>query len=168
MNSNHKVDKLIIDSIYIINKGLYIQMDFNLFMNDVVDVARKDISEAGYEELKNSEDVDKALTREGTTLVMINSVCGCAGGVARPAAANAIHYDKRPDHLVTVFAGQDKEATEKARSYFEGYPPSSPSFALLKDGKVVTMLERHDIEGFSPVDVIGKLQHVFDEHCSEM
>lgn len=168
MNSNHKVDKLIIDSIYIINKGLYIQMDFNLFMNDVVDVARKDISEAGYEELKNPEDVDKALTREGTTLVMINSVCGCAGGVARPAAANAIHYDKRPDHLVTVFAGQDKEATEKARSYFEGYPPSSPSFALLKDGKVVTMLERHDIEGFSPVDVIGKLQHVFDEHCSEM
>ncbi|HLR01376.1 MAG TPA: BrxA/BrxB family bacilliredoxin [Virgibacillus sp.] len=143
-------------------------MDFNLFMNDVVDVARKDISEAGYEELKNPEDVDKALTREGTTLVMINSVCGCAGGVARPAAANAIHYDKRPDHLVTVFAGQDKEATEKARSYFEGYPPSSPSFALLKDGKVVTMLERHDIEGFSPVDVIGKLQHVFDEHCSEM
>jgi len=168
LNSNHKVDKLIIDSIYIINKGLYIQMDFNLFMNDVVDVARKDISEAGYEELKNPEDVDKALTREGTTLVMINSVCGCAGGVARPAAANAIHYDKRPDHLVTVFAGQDKEATEKARSYFEGYPPSSPSFALLKDGKVVTMLERHDIEGFSPVDVIGKLQHVFDEHCSEM
>lgn len=147
---------------------MYIQMDFNLFMNDVVDVARKDISEAGYEELKSSEDVDKALTREGTTLVMINSVCGCAGGVARPAAANAIHYDKRPDHLVTVFAGQDKEATEKARSYFEGYPPSSPSFAFLRDGKVVTMLERHDIEGFSPVDVIGKLQHVFDENCSEV
>jgi len=147
---------------------MYIQMDFDLFMNDVVDAARKDINEAGYEELKSPEEVDTALTREGTTLVMINSVCGCAGGVARPAAANAIHYDKRPDHLVTVFAGQDKEATEKARSYFEGYPPSSPSFAFLKDGKIVTMLERHDIEGFSPVDVIGKLQQVFDEHCTEL
>ena len=168
MNSLRKVDKLVIDLTYYLNKGMYIQMDFNLFMNDVVDAARKDINEAGYEELKSPEDVDTALTREGTTLVMINSVCGCAGGVARPAAANAIHYDKRPDHLVTVFAGQDKEATDKARSYFEGYPPSSPSFAFLKDGKIVTMLERHDIEGFSPVDVIGKLQHVFDEHCSEL
>jgi len=168
LNSVDKVDKLSIGSIYYLIKEMYIQMDFNLFMNDVVDAARKDINEAGYEELKSPEDVDTALTREGTTLVMINSVCGCAGGVARPAAANAIHYDKRPDHLVTVFAGQDKEATDKARSYFEGYPPSSPSFAFLKDGKIVTMLERHDIEGFSPVDVIGKLQHVFDEHCSEL
>lgn len=145
-----------------------VQMDFNLFMNDVVDVARSDIREAGYEELGTVEDVDAALNREGTTLVMVNSVCGCAGGVARPAAANAIHYDKRPDHLVTVFAGQDKEATEKARSYFEGYPPSSPSFAFLKDGKIVTMLERHDIEGFTAVDVVGKLQKVFDENCEEI
>ncbi|GAA0602871.1 BrxA/BrxB family bacilliredoxin [Virgibacillus siamensis] len=143
-------------------------MDFNLFMNDVVDAARKDISEAGYEELTSPDAVDKAMTREGSTLVMINSVCGCAGGVARPAAANAIHYDKRPDHLVTVFAGQDREATDKAREYFEGYPPSSPSFAFLKDGKIVTMLERSDIEGYSAVDVIGKLQHVFDEHCKEI
>lgn len=145
-----------------------IQMDFNLFMNDVVDAARKDIKEAGYEELKSTEDVDQALMRDGTTLVMVNSTCGCAGGVARPAAANAIHYDKRPEHLVTVFAGQDRDATEKARDYFEGYPPSSPSFAFLKDGKIVTMLERHDIEGFSAVDVIGKLQNVFDEHCEEV
>ncbi|WP_217586655.1 BrxA/BrxB family bacilliredoxin [Lentibacillus saliphilus] len=142
-------------------------MDFNLFMNDVVDAARKDIREAGYEELKTPEEVDAALPRKGTTLVMINSVCGCAGGVARPAAANAIHYDKRPDHLVTVFAGQDREATEQARTYFEGYPPSSPSFAFLKDGKIVTMLERHDIEGFTAMDVLTKLQHIFDEHCEE-
>ncbi len=136
-------------------------------MNDVVDAARKDIREAGYEELKTPEEVDAALPRKGTTLVMINSVCGCAGGVARPAAANAIHYDKRPDHLVTVFAGQDREATEQARTYFEGYPPSSPSFAFLKDGKIVTMLERHDIEGFTAMDVLTKLQHIFDEHCEE-
>src|SRR5699024_12748327 len=110
-------------------KGMDVQMDFNLFMNDVVDAARQDIIEAGYEELKSSGQVDDALNRQGTTLVMVNSTCGCAGGVARPAAANAIHYDKRPDHLVTVFAGQDQEATEQAREYFEGYPPSSPSFA---------------------------------------
>ncbi|WP_047979969.1 BrxA/BrxB family bacilliredoxin [Ornithinibacillus contaminans] len=143
-------------------------MDFNLFMNDVVDAARKDITEAGYEELRTPDEVDAALNREGTTLVMVNSTCGCAGGVARPAAVNAIHFDKRPDHLVTVFAGQDREATEKARSYFEGYPPSSPSFALLKDGKIVTMVERHDIEGHSAMDVLGKLQHLFDEYCEEV
>lgn len=143
-------------------------MDFNMFMNDVVNVAREDMKEAGYEELTTPEEVDSALSRKGTTLVMINSVCGCAGGVARPAAANAIHYDKRPEHLVTVFAGQDKEATEKAREYFVGFPPSSPSFAFLKDGEIVTMVERHDIEGFSPVDVMTKLQNIFDEHCEEI
>lgn len=143
-------------------------MDFNIFMNDVVNAAREDITEAGYEELKTPEDVDQAVARKGTTLVMVNSVCGCAGGVARPAAANSVHYDKRPDHLVTVFAGQDKEATEKARSYFEGYPPSSPSFAFLKDGEIVTMLERHDIEGHSAMDVVGRLQSIFDEHCKEI
>ncbi|SDJ65210.1 BrxA/BrxB family bacilliredoxin [Sediminibacillus albus] len=143
-------------------------MDFNLFMEDVVNSARKDITDAGYEELQTPEDVDQALNRKGTTLVMVNSTCGCAGGVARPAASNAVHYDKRPDHLVTVFAGQDKEATEKARSYFKGFPPSSPSFAFLKDGEIVTMVERHDIEGFGPVDVVEKLQRIFDEHCEEI
>jgi putative YphP/YqiW family bacilliredoxin len=143
-------------------------MDFNLFMNDIVDAARKDVVEAGYEDLRSPEEVDAALNREGTTLVLVNSTCGCAGGVARPAAVNAINYDKRPDHLVTVFAGQDREATEKARTYFEGFPPSSPSFALLKDGKVVTMLERHDIEGHSAVEVMGRLQQLFDEHCEEL
>lgn len=139
-----------------------------MFMSDVVSVARQDMEEAGYEQLMSPEDVDNALERDGTTLVMINSVCGCAGGVARPAAANAIHYDKRPDHLVTVFAGQDREATEQARTFFGEYPPSSPSFAFLKDGEIVTMIERHDIEGFSPVDVMNKLQSIFDEHCEEV
>ena len=143
-------------------------MSFNDFMVDVVNVAREDMREAGYEEVTEADQVDQALTRDGTTLVMINSVCGCAGGVARPAAANAIHYDKRPNHLVSIFAGQDREATEKARTYFEGYPPSSPSFAFLKDGKIVTMLERHDIEGSSPMEVISRLQDIFDEHCEEI
>ncbi|MEH6906623.1 MULTISPECIES: BrxA/BrxB family bacilliredoxin [Neobacillus] len=143
-------------------------MDFNFFMNDVVNQARQEIVSAGYKELKTPGDVEEALEQKGTTLVMINSVCGCAGGVARPAAAHALHYDKRPDHLVTVFAGQDKEATEKARSYFTGFPPSSPSFALLKDGEIITMVERHQIEGYDPAAVVAKLQKEFDEYCEEV
>ncbi|MEW4306837.1 BrxA/BrxB family bacilliredoxin [Rossellomorea marisflavi] len=143
-------------------------LDFNLLMNDVVRQARQEIEMAGYSQLTTEEDVDQALTSKGTTLVMVNSVCGCAGGIARPAAAHSIHYDKRPDRLVTVFAGQDKEATAKARSYFTGYPPSSPSFALLKDGQILKMVERHEIEGHDPMSVVSKLQSYFDEYCEEV
>lgn len=158
-----------IDNLQILFQGADIMsMDFNLFMNDVVRQARQEIVSAGYEELKTSAEVDEALSQKGTTLVMVNSVCGCAGGIARPAAAHALHYDKRPNHLVTVFAGQDKEATEKARGYFTGFPPSSPSFALLKDGKICTMIERHDIEGFGPMEVVQKLQNAFEQYCEEV
>ena len=143
-------------------------MDFDTFMQDVVAVGRQDMEEAGYTQLTTPEEVDEAFAKEGTTLVFINSICGCAAGMARPAAANAIHYDKRPDHLVTVFAGQDREATERARSYFGDYPPSSPSFALMKDGEIVSMIGRHEIEGFTAVDVMTKLQDLFDEHCEEI
>jgi putative YphP/YqiW family bacilliredoxin len=143
-------------------------MNFNIFMNDIVNQSRKEIVDAGYRELRTPEEVDEALQKKGTTLVMVNSVCGCAGGIARPAAAYAIHYDRRPDQLVTVFAGQDKEATARARSYFTGYPPSSPSFALLKDGKLVAMIERHEIEGHEPMDVVQKLQAAFDQYCDEV
>ncbi|WP_338470191.1 BrxA/BrxB family bacilliredoxin [Niallia sp. XMNu-256] len=143
-------------------------INFNLFMNDHVLRARQEMVEAGYTELKTADEVDEALNQKGTTLVLINSVCGCAGGIARPVANHAIHYDKRPDHLVTVFAGQDKEATEKARTYFTGYPPSSPSFALLKDGKILKMIERHEIEGHEPTAVMQKLQNYFDEYCEEI
>lgn len=143
-------------------------MDFNLYVNDIVRGAREEMEQAGYEQLQTPEEVDEALARKGTTLIMINSVCGCAGGVARPAATHAVHYDKRPDHLVTVFAGQDREATAKARSYFTDYPPSSPSFALLKDGKICTMVERHEIEGHDPMSVVSKLQTYFDEYCEEI
>lgn len=143
-------------------------IDFNFFMNDIVRQAREEIEAAGYKQLRTPEEVDEALQKSGTTLVMINSVCGCAGGIARPAASHAIHYDKRPDHLVTVFAGQDKEATERARSYFTGYPPSSPSFALLKDGKIMTMIERHEIEGHDPMSVVAKLQKAFEQYCDEV
>ncbi len=143
-------------------------IDFNLFMNDVVRQARKEITAAGYTELTTAEAVDETFKKPGTTLVMVNSVCGCAGGIARPAAAHAVHYDKRPTNVVTVFAGQDKEATARAREYFEGYPPSSPSFALLKDGKIITMVERHEIEGHEPMSVVMKLQEAFEQHCEEV
>ncbi|EHM64851.1 hypothetical protein SEVCU012_0052 [Staphylococcus pettenkoferi VCU012] len=126
-----------------------------------------EIEEAGYEQLTTAEEVDKVLQQDGTTLVMVNSVCGCAGGIARPAAQHALHFDKLPDRLVSVFAGQDKEATQRARDYFEGYPPSSPSFALVKDGETKAMLERHQIEGHDIMDVITQLQNLFDEYCEE-
>ena len=140
-------------------------MDFNLFMNDVVATAREEIKSAGYQELTTPEAVEEAITSEGTTLVMVNSVCGCAGGVARPAARLAIANEKTPDQLVTVFAGQDKEATAKARSYFTGFAPSSPSFAILKDGQIINMVERHEIEGSDPEEVSGMLQYLFDKYC---
>ncbi|KGA97880.1 hypothetical protein AJ85_04525 [Alkalihalobacillus alcalophilus ATCC 27647 = CGMCC 1.3604] len=138
-------------------------MEFNFFMNDVVQVARQEMVTAGYQELKTTEDVDTALQDKGTTLVMVNSVCGCAGGIARPAAAYMRNYEVKPDRFVTVFAGQDKEATAKARDYFKGYAPSSPSFALLKDGEIQMMVERHEIEGHEPIQVVQKLEKAFDE-----
>lgn len=135
------------------------------FFNDVVQVARQEIEAAGYESLRTPEEVDEVLQQKGTTLVMINSVCGCAGGIARPAAAYMANYEKKPDRFVTVFAGQDKEATARAREYFKGYPPSSPSFALLKDGEIKMMVERHEIEGHEPIHVVQKLEKAFDEYC---
>ncbi len=149
-------------------KGEFIMdLNFDLYMTDVVNQARNEIEEAGYEQLTSAEEVDNVLKQEGTTLVMVNSVCGCAGGIARPAATHALHYDKLPNRLVTVFAGQDKEATQQARDYFEGFAPSSPSFALVKDGKVTEMIERHQIEGHDVMDVINQLQNLFDTYCDE-
>ena len=142
-------------------------LNFDLYMNDVVEQARNEIEHAGYQQLTSAEDVDQVLQQKGTSLVMVNSVCGCAGGIARPAATHALHYDKLPQRLVTVFAGQDKEATQQAREYFEGYAPSSPTFALIKDGKITEMIERHQIEGHDVMDVINQLQALFDKYCEE-
>ncbi|AYX89909.1 bacilliredoxin BrxB [Staphylococcus cohnii] len=142
-------------------------LNFDLYMNDVVRQARNEIEEAGYEQLTTADEVDKVFSQEGTSLVMVNSVCGCAGGIARPAATHALHYDKLPDRLVTVFAGQDKEATQQARDYFKGYAPSSPSFALIKNGEITQMIERHQIEGHDVMDVINQLQNLFDTYCVE-
>ena len=142
-------------------------LNFDLYMSDVVNQARSEIEQAGYQQLTTAEEVDEVLQQQGTTLVMVNSVCGCAGGVARPAASHALHYDRLPQRLVTVFAGQDKEATQKARDYFEGYAPSSRSFALIKYGKITEMIERHQIEGHDVMDVINQLQALFDKYCEE-
>ncbi|MEM6687616.1 MAG: BrxA/BrxB family bacilliredoxin, partial [Bacteroidota bacterium] len=111
------------------------------------------------------EAVDNALAKEGTTLVVVNSVCGCAARNARPGAVMSLGNDKKPDNLVTVFAGVDKEATNKARSYMIPFPPSSPSMALFKDGQLVHMLERHHIEG-RPAEMIAEnLKDAYDENC---
>ncbi|RXI99543.1 BrxA/BrxB family bacilliredoxin [Anaerobacillus alkaliphilus] len=138
-------------------------MEFS-FYNDVINGARKEMVDAGYKELTTPEEVDAVLGKEGTSLVYINSVCGCAGGIARPSAAYMANYEKKPDNFLTVFAGQDKEATERARTYFKGYAPSSPSFAIIKDGEIKAMIERHEIEGHEPVQVVQKLEKYFDEY----
>ncbi len=144
-------------------------MDFNFLMNDIVTTARQELVDGGYTQLETAEEVTEAFSKPGTSLVMINSVCGCAGGIARPAALHAIHYDKRPDNLYTVFAGQDKEATAQARAIFgDDHLPSSPSFALLKDGKMVGEIGRHEIEGHDPMSVITNIQSLFEEHCKEI
>ena len=127
---------------------------------------RHDLTEVGFEELRTAEEVDKALQEKtGTAMVLVNSVCGCSARMARPAARIAIGHEPKPEHLYTVFAGQDAEATEKARAYFTGYPPSSPSIAILRDGKLVWMMERWQIEGRPAEEIAEDLVAAFKEHC---
>lgn len=128
---------------------------------------REELTKLGVEELRTPEEVDARLRdASGTTLVVVNSVCGCAARNARPAVARALQHGVRPDALTTVFAGQDVDATARARSYFTGYPPSSPSIALLRDGKLVFMLERFQIEGRSADAIARDLMAAFDEFCT--
>jgi putative YphP/YqiW family bacilliredoxin len=126
---------------------------------------RAELSRLGFEDLKTPEAVDAAVKQAGTTMIVVNSVCGCAAGKARPGIAMALAKGKRPEHLATVFAGADVEATETARNYFAPYPPSSPSVAIMKDGKVVYMMERRDIESRSADMIAADLQKAFDTHC---
>lgn len=126
---------------------------------------KEDLVSVGFEQLMTPGDVDNAINSEGTTLLVVNSVCGCAAGAARPGAKMAIQHDKLPNKLTTVFAGVEGEATQQARNYMLPFPPSSPSMALFKDGKLVHMIERHHIEG-SPAEAIAEnLKAAFDEHC---
>ncbi len=129
---------------------------------------RQELTQLGVEEMRTAQEVDTRLKNsQGTTLVVVNSVCGCAARNARPAVAKAIQHDTRPDTLTTVFAGQDIDAAQRARSYFTGYAPSSPQIALLKDGKLVYMLERHQIEGRTADDIARDLTQAFDKYCEE-
>jgi putative YphP/YqiW family bacilliredoxin len=127
---------------------------------------REDLTRLGVEELRTAEAVDEAVKNsQGTLMVVVNSVCGCAAGKARPGIALALQNETKPDKVATVFAGADIEATERARSYFTGYGPSSPSIALLKDGQLVYMLERFQIEGRDANQIAGELTQAFEKFC---
>ena len=128
---------------------------------------REELTRLGVKELRTAQDVDDAVTgQSGTLMLVVNSVCGCAAGKARPGVALALRHGTRPDALATVFAGADVEATQRAREYFTGYPPSSPSIAILRDGKLVYMMERHQIEN-READVIAQdLAAAFDKYCA--
>lgn len=128
---------------------------------------REDLTRLGVEELKTADAVDEAVKNsKGTLMVVVNSICGCAAGKARPGVALALQHEVKPDRVATVFAGADIEATERARSYFSGYGPSSPSIAILKDGELVYMLERYQIEGRNADEIAGELTQAFDQHCA--
>jgi putative YphP/YqiW family bacilliredoxin len=126
---------------------------------------RTDLTSVGFEELKNAEEVKNAIEAEGTTFVVVNSVCGCAAANARPAAKLAATTGKKPDRLVTVFAGMEKDAVDAARNHMLPYPPSSPSMALFKDGKLVHIIERHQIEGRPAQMIADNLMGAFDQYC---
>jgi putative YphP/YqiW family bacilliredoxin len=129
---------------------------------------REELVRAGFKEARTSEDVDAALAQPGTTLVVVNSICGCAAGKARPGIRLALANSQNPpDQKITVFAGQDREATERARSYFEGHPPSSPSIAILRDGKLVYLMQRAIIEQSTAQDIAGELMRAFDVFCAK-
>ncbi|WP_066313134.1 BrxA/BrxB family bacilliredoxin [Bacillus sp. FJAT-29814] len=137
------------------------------YMKQIIQPMRAELTSAGFEELTTAEDVEKFMeSTDGTALVVVNSVCGCAAGLARPAVTQAVQNSgKKPDHLVTVFAGQDKEATAKMREYFEGIEPSSPSMALVKDKKVVHFIPRHDIEGMPMETVMQNVLGAIEKYC---
>ncbi len=133
----------------------------------LVQPMREELTRLGFQELRTPDEVDRALGGElkETTLVVVNSVCGCAARNARPAATIALRHSQRPQRLLTVFAGQDADATARARGYFTGYPPSSPQMALFQDGKLVFMLERKNIEGRPAQDIAADLEAAFERYC---
>src|SRR5579872_566256 len=129
---------------------------------------REELTRLGVKELRTAQEVDQAIPNQaGTTLVVVNSICGCAAGRMRPAVRAALQNAARPEKFFSVFAGQDREATERARSYFTGYPPSSPSIAILRDGKLVHMMQRSDIEHREAADIAFELKKAFDQHCGD-
>lgn len=146
---------------------MQLPMSRSMYPEDLVKPMRSELTQVGFQELRTADEVEKTLPEKGTTLVFVNSICGCASRMARPAVRQALQQSpSKPDRLTTVFAGQDKDATERARAFFTGYPPSSPSIALLKDGDIVWMLERWQIEGRPAPEIARDLEAAFQEHCS--
>lgn len=141
-------------------------MSFEAYMRNSVQPMRDDLTRIGVTELRTPEEVEEAFAQtEGTTLIVVNSVCGCAAGQCRPGVAKALQHAVQPNRLYTVFAGQDKEATAKAREYFAPYPPSSPSIALMKEGQLVHFIQRHQIEDRSAEMIANDLIGAFEEYC---
>ena len=136
-----------------------------MYPEAIVKPMKAELTTVGFEELTTPDAVDRAISSKGTTLVMVNSVCGCAAGTARPGVRLAIHNAKHPDKLTTVFAGVDTEATAQSRKHFLPYPPSSPCIALFKDGKLVHFVERHHIEGRSAEMIAENLKMAFEQNC---
>ena len=128
---------------------------------------REELTRLGIKETRTVDEVDSAVKHPGTTMVVVNSICGCAAGKMRPAVRAALQNSARPDQSITVFAGQDREATERARSYFTGYPPSSPSIGILREGELVYMMQRSDIETSDPRTIALKLAEAFNQFCSK-
>lgn len=129
---------------------------------------REELVRAGIQETRTAEDVEAVVTQPGTTLVVVNSICGCAAGRMRPGVRLALSSStNQPDHKITVFAGQDREATERARSYFDGNPPTSPAIAILRDGKLVYLMQRFVIEQSTPQEIAAELVRAFDEFCAK-
>jgi putative YphP/YqiW family bacilliredoxin len=127
---------------------------------------REELTRAGFEETRTPEEVDAALARPGTTMLVVNSVCGCAAGKMRPAVRLAMQHGTKPTHAVTVFAGQDREATDKARGYFAGHPPTSPAIAILRDGQLVYLMQRSAIETSTAPAIAEELARAFDAYCA--
>lgn len=141
-------------------------MSAGMYPEELVQPMRSELTQIGFEQLRTPEEVDERLNEKGTTLVVVNSICGCAARMARPAVKLALQQSAaKPQYLTTVFAGQDREATDKARGYFTGYAPSSPSIALLRDGQLVFMMERWQIEGRPAPQIADDLIAAFEEHC---
>ena len=126
---------------------------------------REELTSAGIEEARTAAEVENAISQKGTVMVVVNSICGCAAGRMRPAVRAAVQHSVHPDRMVTVFAGQDREATEAARRHFTGFPPSSPSIGLLRDGELVYMMQRSDIEMNGPAEIAAALKGAFEKHC---
>ncbi len=136
-----------------------------MYPEELIAPMRDELAQAGFEATRTAEDVEQKISKEGTTLVVVNSVCGCAAGSARPAARMAVASEKKPDHLITVFAGNDVEAVNKSREMMAPFPPSSPAMGLFKDGELVHMIERHHIEGRTADMIADNLKGAFEEYC---